>query len=190
MPPGFDKSLHTYVTLWPNVNTLIVTRRRLSQICRKRHLLYISTRVPSSTLVSNSPLCHQTTDVWFNTDTTRVACPTCPILTAQDWLWTTSWHMQMGLAEIHSPPRLMFDTSNIQAPPNVVTSTPFWLRDGRLVEVQHPATNTRQLARIISRRDTAYAVSFVCITDASISTIPALPRPGSVTADWSGFQWL
>jgi hypothetical protein len=99
-------------------------------------------------------------------------------------------HADEVLADINSAPKLMFDTSNLQTPPDIVTSTLFWLRDGRLVEVKHPDTNTRQLARIISRRDTAYAVSFVCITDASISTIPALPRPGSVTADWSGFQWL
>ena len=66
--------------------------------------------------------------------------------------------------------------AKLDKPPDIITSTPIWLRDGRLVEVQNTMTNTRQLARIISRRDTQYAVSFVSITDACISTIPALPR--------------
>ena len=85
-------------------------------------------------------------------------------------------HPDKARADIDRTSRLMFDTSNIKQPPDIITSTPIWLRDGRLVEVQDTTTNTRQLARIISRRDTQYAVSFVSITDACISTIPALPR--------------
>ena len=60
-------------------------------------------------------------------------------------------HTDAVVADLNRTSRLLFDTSNLHTLLDIVTSTPVWLRDGRLVEVMNPATNTRQLARIISR---------------------------------------